>query len=133
MEILFIFKMVTYRTLVVLFVFILGTLITIKSMKNGWYKNSNILVSSSQPPSYVFSIVWIFLYALYTIIWEYLAKHKLPKWLNTLFIINMVLNLSWVYAFFGYGDIALSKIIILLLLILTLYQAYAIKQYTKNK
>ena len=45
----------------------------------------------------------------------------------------MVLNLSWVYAFFGYGDIALSKIIILLLLILTLYQAYAIKQYTKNK
>jgi benzodiazapine receptor len=125
--------MITYRTLIVLLVFIIGTLVTIKSMKNGWYKNSGIIVSKSQPPNYVFSVVWIFLYILYTVIWEYLAKHKLPKWLNTLFIINMVLNLAWTFVFFGYGDVPFSKVIILLLLILTFYQAYAIWKYTKAK
>ena len=122
-----------YRWVIVLIVFILGTLITIKSMKNGWYKNGGIKVSSSQPPNYIFSVVWIFLYTIYAIIWEYIAKHKLPKWLNTLFVINMVLNLAWTWVFFGCGDIAMSQVIILLLLVLTLYQAYAVWIYIKAK
>ena len=123
----------SYRILIVLIVFIVGTVITVQSMKNGWYRNSGVQVSKSQPPGYVFSVVWIFLYTIYAIIWEYLAEHKLPKWINTLFIINMILNLAWTWVFFGCGDIFLSKIIILLLLILTFYQAYAVYTYTKTK
>jgi len=126
--------MVIYPIIVVIIVFIIATLLSWQSMKNGgWYKSSGITVSKSQPRNYVFSLVWIFLYTIYAIIWQYLANHKLPDWLNVLFAFNMVLNLTWVWIFFTCGDIPFSQFIILALLVLTFYQSYAILKYTDTK
>lgn len=115
-----------WRWIIVLFVLILGALITRNSMKSGWYKKENYEESNHQPPSYMFGIVWFCIYLIYAFSWEYLVKKCMPFWLDVLFGINMILNLSWVWIFFGLGDIELSRYIIVLLLILTAFQAYAV-------
>lgn len=98
-----------------------------QSMKSGWYKYAQI----STPPSFIFGLVWSFLYISYAFIWNYLIS-RIPKWLNFLFLANMILNLLWVVVFFGLGDIQTSKFIIVILLLITIIQLIAVYKYTKK-
>jgi tryptophan-rich sensory protein len=122
-----------WRWIIVLIVLIVGALITRNSMKSGWYKKENIRESDHQPPSYMFGIVWFVIYVIYAFSWEYLVNKHMPLWLDILFGINMILNLAWIWIFFGLGDVELSRYIIVLLLILTLFQAYSVWNFVETK
>jgi len=116
--------------LIVAFVAIMGSVITNNSIKNGWY-SQGVHVSNSQPPNYIFAIVWIVLYIIYILVWDYVAN-KVNIWINILFLVNMLLNLLWSYVFFGKGDIPYSQLIILMLLIVTITQIFIIYNLRKK-
>ena len=120
--------MIYYRAIFVLIILIVSVIITMKSMKDGIYATS-FTKSPHQPPNYVFSIVWTTIYVTYAIGWEYLIRNGMPSWLNTLYVINMLLNLGWTVAYFYYGNELLAKYIIIVLLLLTLFQSYAVWNY----
>lgn len=113
-----------YEYLVVAAVAVGGSLLTTQGIKNG------APMSKYQPPSWVFGVVWTFIYITYALIWE---RIPMPGWLNIFFFINMVLNLLWVYTFFYLKNVFVSQIIIIGLLGLTLFQAYALWSNSDSK
>lgn len=82
------------------------------SDKNNWY---NCIKPNITPPNYVFPIVWTTLYILLIKVFKDILDSK-NKILITLFIINLLLNISWTYFYFGQKDIKNAFIIILLIL-----------------
>ena len=98
-----------------LFIIILLTLIiSFLSMDkiDCWY--INLHKSSLTPPGYIFSIVWPILYILMSIsvwiIWNKEKKISLPI---QLYIIQLILNFTWVSLFFKYHCIHESLILLL--------------------
>ena len=76
------------------------------------------------PPGWLFGLVWTILYLLYSYSW-----YKAPDNLNWLFILNMILNVSWCFLFFGIGrwEMALAVLVGLDAILLTqviLYYKY---------
>jgi len=116
--------------LIVLFVAVAGSIISNNSIKNGWYAQG-VHVANSQPPNYIFAIVWTTLYIIYIFVWNYIAD-KVDIWVNILFLFNMFLNLLWTFVFFGKADITSSQLIILLLLIVTIVQIFIIYNLRKK-
>lgn len=114
-----------FEYIVVVITAIMGSIITSLSFRSG-----NALRSPYQPPSWVFSVVWTFIYVTYALIW---ARIIMPGWLSSLFLINMILNFLWVFVFFYLNNVFLSKIIIIALLILTLLQAYFLWRYSNDR
>jgi len=86
-----------------------------------WYDKLN--KSSLNPPNYVFSIVWPILYILI-----FISGYKI--WSNNkcypfcfamvLFIIQMILNLSWSNIFFKNKQIKFAFFVLILIIIFTL-------------
>jgi tryptophan-rich sensory protein len=99
------------------------------------YKNQ-LVPSKYQPPGYVFGIVWAFIYISYAFVWsKYVDPWDLAG--NGLFFTNMLLNLFWVWLFFGQTTYTASilfssRLVIILLFGLTLYQVKYIWQTTKG-
>lgn len=111
------------RTVLVLTTAVAGGLI---SSSSNSYMNSYER-SPLQPPWYMFIVIWVVIYVLYAIVWEYLGLNNyIPQWLDMLFAVNMFLNFLWVYLFFGLGNVLGSQIVIIILLIMTFFQAFAI-------
>jgi tryptophan-rich sensory protein len=88
--------------------------------KNLWYNKLN--KSSLTPPNYIFSIVWPILYIMMgTSFYIYISSNNYNTSGIILFIIQLVLNLSWQPIFFKYKMIFESyNIMILLYIILCL-------------
>lgn len=82
------------------------------SDKNNWY---NCIKSNVTPPNYIFPIVWTILYILLVKVFKDILDSK-NKLLIILFAINLLLNISWTYFYFGKKDIKNAFIIILLIL-----------------
>lgn len=106
---------------------VLGTLITMQGLKNPAYQNQ-LELSKYQPPRYVFSVIWTVIYASYAYVWY---KYVKTETLNGIFALNMILNLLWVAVFFGpssytQNGIVVSRILIVSLLLLTLYQLHLV-------
>ena len=97
---------------------------TTASFKEPWY--SEIILPSFNPPSWVFAPIWTILYIMMSI-----AAWKI--WINSfdlktlkLYFIHLFFNGSWSIVFFGFHQIglALINLIIILIFIILLMKNY---------
>jgi benzodiazapine receptor len=98
--------------------------ITTTSFKEPWY--SEIILPSFNPPSWVFAPVWTILYILMSIaIWKVWINFFDRKILNIYFT-HLIFNASWSVIFFGFHQIelALINLIIILIYIIILMRIY---------
>ena len=98
----------------------IGSLVTI-NFKDPWY--SQLVKSDFNPPDWIFAPVWTTLYLMMTVaIWFF--WHSKNREMNTIYIyfIHIVFNTTWSVVFFGFHNIflALVNLIILILLIVIL-------------
>ena len=84
----------------------------------------------NQPPPWIFSIVWAIIYVSFA--WTWGNAKGIPRWLNALFILNLVLNAGWCYLFFARDDRRTAFYVIIALSLLTTFQAYALWNYTEG-
>ena len=92
--------------------------------KDPWY--SQIILPSFNPPSWVFGPVWTTLYILMSVAtWRIWIKFFENKILNNYFI-HLFFNASWSVVFFGFHQIelALINLIIILFFIVILMHIY---------
>ena len=100
---------------------------TTTSFKEPWY--SEIILPSFNPPSWVFGPVWTLLYIMMSIaIWKIWINTFDLKLLN-LYFIHLFFNATWSVAFFGFHQIglALINLIVILIFIILLMRRYLIK------
>ena len=91
------------------------------SLKEPWY--SELIKSNYNPPDWIFAPVWTTLYLMMTFaIWFF--WHSKNRDINTIYIyfIHIVFNTTWSVVFFGFHNIflALINLIILIFLIVAL-------------
>ena len=97
---------------------------TTAAFKEPWY--SEIILPSFNPPSWVFGPVWTTLYILMSVAtWRIWIKFFENKILNIYFI-HLFFNASWSVVFFGFHQIelALINLIIILFFIVILMHIY---------
>ena len=117
-----------YLSLIFLFLItvsasLVGGFIT-TSFKEPWY--SQILLPSFNPPSWIFGPVWLTLYILMSIaIWRIWIKFYDTKILQIYFV-HLFFNMIWSIIFFGFHQIGLALIdlIIILIFIIILMRIY---------
>ena len=97
---------------------------TTNSFKEPWY--SEVVMPSFNPPSWVFAPVWTILYIMMSVaiwkIWINLFDYKILK----LYFIHLFFNGTWSIIFFGFHQIglALINLIIILFFIVLLMKNY---------
>ena len=94
------------------------------SFKEPWY--SGLELSALNPPSWVFGPMWTTLYIFMSIaIWRVWIKFRETKILF-LYFIHLFFNSTWSIVFFGFHNIllALLNLIIILIFILILMKVY---------
>ena len=97
---------------------------TTSSFKEPWY--SGIILASFNPPSWVFAPVWTALYIMMSIaIWKIWVK-SYDTTLLKLYFIHLFFNSSWSVIFFGFHQIglALINLVIILIFIILLMKKY---------
>ena len=102
---------------------VIGGFIT-AAFKEPWY--SEIILPSFNPPSWVFGPVWTTLYVLMSVaIWRVWIKFSDRKILSIYFF-HLLFNATWSIVFFGFHQIelALINLIIILIFIIVLMKIY---------
>ena len=90
----------------------IGNINTSKNVNTKWYE---CIKSEYTPPKFVFPIVWTILYLFLIICFQkVLLSNK--KDLILLFILNLILNVTWTYLYFNKKNIKDSFINIILLI-----------------
>ena len=100
---------------------------TTASFKEPWY--TEIILPSFNPPSWVFAPIWSSLYIMMSLaIWKIWVKYFDVKILQIYFI-HLFFNATWSVVFFGFHQIglALINLIIILYFILILMKSYLIR------
>ena len=100
---------------------------TTASFKEPWY--SQIILPSFNPPSWVFAPVWTTLYIMMSVaIWKIWINSFDSKLLK-LYFIHLFFNGTWSIFFFGFHQIglALINLVIIIIFIVLLMQRYLIK------
>ena len=103
-----------------------GGLVSI-SYKEPWY--SQIILPSFNPPSWVFGPVWTVLYILMSVaIWRIWINYYDNKILN-LYFLHLFFNMIWSIIFFGFHQIglALLDLVLILIFIVILMKIYYLK------
>jgi len=116
--------------LILLITFIASALggFTTAAFKEPWY--SELVLPSFNPPSWVFAPVWTSLYILMSIaIWRIWIKFYDRKILSVYFF-HLLFNGTWSIIFFGFHQIelALINLIIILIFIIILMKIYFNKE-----
>ena len=95
--------------------------------KEPWY--SEIILPSFNPPSWVFGPVWSILYLLMSLAAWKVWTNNFDKKLLKIYFIHLFFNSSWSIVFFGFHQIglALLNLIIILIFIIILMKEYFIK------
>lgn len=92
-------------------------------MNNGpmteWYINLN--KAPWTPPGWVFGVTWTTIMICFSIYMMYLYLKEDSTKVKTLFLTQLVLNISWNYVFFNQHLIGIGLVIISLLTLLTFY------------
>ena len=94
------------------------------TFKEPWY--SEIILPSFNPPSWVFAPVWSSLYLMMSLaIWKIWINFN-DKKLLIIYLIHLIFNSTWTIVFFGFHQIglALLNLIIILIFILILMKEY---------
>ena len=97
---------------------------TTATFKEPWY--SGIVLPSFNPPSWVFAPIWTTLYILMSVaVWRVWIKFSDRKILSIYFF-HLLFNATWSVVFFGFHQIelALINLIIILILIIVLMKIY---------
>ena len=109
---------------------LLGIMISpIASGKNSWYGTINHSVLT--PAGWVFSVVWTILYfligvALFLIMQKHgIANRRAIMTAYILFAINLVLNTSWSFVFFGAHSPEYAMFVLFALIIVSIFMARA--------
>ena len=100
---------------------------TTTSFKEPWY--SQIILPSFNPPSWVFAPVWTTLYIMMSVaIWKIWINSFDLKLLK-LYFIHLFFNGTWSIVFFGFHQIglALINLIVILVFIIMLMKKYLIR------
>tara|TARA_B100001248_G_scaffold224389_1_gene181562 strand:- start:1353 stop:1817 length:465 start_codon:yes stop_codon:yes gene_type:complete len=99
------------------------------AFKEPWY--SELILPSFNPPSWVFAPVWSTLYLMMSLaiwkIWTKIFDSKILK----IYFIHIFFNSTWTVVFFGFHQIglALLNLIVILIFIIILMREY----FTKDK
>lgn len=108
----------------------IGSYFTIPSIGT-WYSSLNKPVFN--PPSFVFAPVWTLLYILMGIsLYLVLSSKKIKDFALKLFIIQLLLNVSWSLVFFGLHNLPLSLLNIVLLWLSILWTIKEFLKISKN-
>ncbi len=110
-----------YKICIVAAVWIIGALITYFGIRTDTYQGLSLSVY--QPKSWIFGVVWTFIYLSYLYVW---IKMPNDPALNALFNVNMFLNLLWTFLFFYSFSFNLSFVVIIMLAVVTLLQVFYI-------
>ena len=97
---------------------------TTTSFKEPWY--SEIVLPSFNPPSWIFAPIWTALYILMSVaIWRIWISFYEQQVLNIYFI-HLFFNATWSIVFFGFHQIelALINLIVILIFIIFLMRIY---------
>ena len=100
---------------------------TTASFKEPWY--SQIILPSFNPPSWVFGPVWTTLYVMMSVaIWKIWINSFDLKLLK-LYLIHLFFNGTWSIIFFGFHQIglALINLVVIIIFIILLMQRYFIR------
>ncbi len=100
---------------------------TTATFKEPWY--SQIILPSFNPPSWVFGPVWTVLYILMSVaIWRIWINYYDNKILN-LYFFHLFFNMIWSIIFFGFHQIglALLDLVLILIFIVLLMKIYYLK------
>ncbi len=110
---------------------VIGSFFTVPAIPE-WY--ASLEKPSFNPPNWIFSPVWIFLFVLMGItlyvLWQNLAK-KEARVAGILFMVQLALNILWSVIFFGLKSPALAFVEILLLwifILLTMIKAFKVSK-----
>ena len=98
--------------------------LTTASFKEPWY--SQIILPSFNPPSWVFAPVWTTLYIMMSIaIWK-IWINSFNKKILKLYLVHLFFNSIWSVIFFGFHQIgiALINLVIILIFIVLLIKEY---------
>ena len=98
------------------------------AFKEPWY--SQLILPSFNPPSWVFAPVWTTLYLMMSLaIWKIWIKTFDIKILK-IYLIHVLFNSTWTVVFFGFHQIglALLNLIIILIFIIVLMREYFVKE-----
>jgi len=99
-----------------------------------WYATLN--KPSFTPPNWVFSPVWITLFILMGIsaflVWNKGIDYKGIKKALTIFCVQLILNVSWSVAFFGFKSPLFGLIVIIILWIAILFTIFNFFKVTKT-
>lgn len=115
--------------ILILFTFIapaIGSYAT-STFKEPWY--SEIILPSYNPPSWVFAPVWSILYFMMSLaIWRVWVKAN-DKKIIKLYFFHLFFNSTWSIVFFGFHQIglALINLIIIIIFVLILMKKYYFK------
>ena len=107
----------------------IGGLVTI-SLKEPWY--SQLAKSNFNPPDWVFAPVWTTLYLMMTLsIWFF--WHSKRRDMNTVYIyfIHILFNATWSIVFFGFHNIFLAFINLVILISLIIILIIRFKRVNK--
>ncbi len=92
---------------------------TTSQFKEPWY--SSLTLSPYNPPSWVFGPVWTTLYVFMSVaIWKVWTKLYETKIL-VIYFIHILFNASWSVVFFGFHEILLSLINLIIILAMVIY------------
>ena len=92
---------------------------TTSQFKEPWY--SSLTLSPYNPPSWVFGPVWTTLYVFMSLaIWKVWTKLYETKIL-IIYFIHILFNASWSIVFFGFHEILLSLINLIIILAMVIY------------
>lgn len=104
-------------------------------MNNGpqtqWYSELN--KAPWTPPGWIFGVAWTSIMLCFSIYMAYLILSQNTSKLKILFIIQLVLNVSWNYVFFNQHLIGLGLVIIFLLTLLVFYFLIEYRKQLKRK
>ena len=102
----------------------IGGLVTI-SLKEPWY--SQLIKSNYNPPDWVFAPVWTILYIFMAIaIWLIWINSKKSKKIFYVYFAHLFINATWSVIFFGFHEIflALINIVLIIFFIIWLIKLY---------
>jgi len=104
-------------------------------MNNGpqslWY--ANLSKAPWTPPGWVFGAAWTTIMLLFSIYLTYLFTNNYSDKKLSLYIIQVVLNVSWNYIFFNQHQVLLAQIVITFLTALIFYFFFTFFKEQKSK
>jgi tryptophan-rich sensory protein len=108
------FFRIVISLLIPLLIGFLGSFFTSSSL-DLWYVSLN--KPSFNPPNWIFAPVWTSLYLLIGLSFYFVWKKGINGRVTLIYFLQLFLNLLWSVLFFGFGDLLLAFIEIIILLI----------------